>query len=171
MPRSNPLFSGSRFLLKAVALTVVLCALWLFFNLGTLRELLDTNAQRKQEQDQIEVLKKRIENLKGQQRSLLAGGIETERQVRERFRMHKPGERVIFLEPDNDETTSSRAGSSATSATAAPPGPANPAVLFPEETPPPKDASAASQPGAGAAERRTRRPRPVREPAPTPRPR
>jgi cell division protein FtsB len=169
MPRSNPLFSGSRFLLKAVAFTVVLCALWLFFNLGTLRELLDTNAQRKQEQDQIEVLRKRIENLKGQQRSLLAGGIETERQVRERFRMHKPGERVIFLEPDNEDTTSSRAGSAATSDTASAtrPAPANPAALFPEETPP----SAAGARQTGASDRRTRRARPAREATPTPRPR
>ncbi len=106
MAQINTIFSGSRFIFKALVISFVLCALWLLLNLKALREYIDTNAQRRAEQEQIDVLKRRIENLHAQQLSLVSGGIETERQVRERFHMHKPGEQVIFLEEEATHTSS-----------------------------------------------------------------
>lgn len=106
MAQINTIFSGSRFILKALVITIVLCAIWLLINLKALREYIDTNAQRRAEQEQIDVLKRRIDNLHAQQLSLVSGGLETERQVRERFHMHKPGEQVIFLEEETAPPTS-----------------------------------------------------------------
>ena len=107
MAQINTIFSGSSFILKALLITVALCAIWLLINLKALREYIDTNAQRRAEQEQIDVLKRRIDNLHAQQLSLVSGGLETERQVRERFHMHKPGEQVIFLEEETAPTSSS----------------------------------------------------------------
>ena len=107
MAQINTIFSGSRFILKALLITIALCAIWLLINLRALREYIDTNAQRRAEQEQIDVLKRRIENLHAQQLSLVSGGLETERQVRERFHMHKPGEQVIFLEEETAPSSTS----------------------------------------------------------------
>lgn len=136
MARNNSIFSGSRFILKALVLTILFTVLWVLANLGSLREYLDTTKARRAEHDKIEVLRQRIENLRGQQRSLVSGGMETERQVRERFRMHKPGEQVIFLESDTEPTTPTLPPQPALAETPAPPPPAA-ATAAPETGPTP----------------------------------
>ena len=57
MARQNSIFSGSRFILKALVLTVLFSVLWVLANLGSLREYLDTTKARRAEQDKAEVLR------------------------------------------------------------------------------------------------------------------
>jgi hypothetical protein len=114
MARRHSIFSGSRFVLKALVFALVATAVWLLANLGNIREFLDAYHDRKTEEEQIAMLRGRIETEKGRQRSLERGGLETERQVRERFRMHKPGEQVIFIEETDEPTTKAAGAASGT---------------------------------------------------------
>lgn len=57
---------------------------------------------RNREREQIELLKQRIKQLKKQQQSLAYNGVETEKQIRERMGLHAPGEKVLFLKPEEE---------------------------------------------------------------------
>jgi cell division protein FtsB len=92
------LVGGNRFyLFKALFISVLLVVAWLLLNVRNLREFLDTYSRRNQEQQQIELMQEEVRKLERQHASLASNGQEMEKQIRERWGMHKPGENVIFL--------------------------------------------------------------------------
>lgn len=97
-------------LFKAIAFTLAACGAWIMLNTRNLQEFFDTFAQRNQELEDIELVEQRIHLLQKRQLSLKANGIEMEKQVRERWMMHLPGEQVIYLKGPT-QTTSTAASS------------------------------------------------------------
>lgn len=89
-------------LLRVMAFCLIAAAIWVLINMRNLQEFLDTYYKRNQELEQIELLKQQIRTLEKQQRSLRYNGIEAEKQVRQKWGMHLPGEKVIFLKPESD---------------------------------------------------------------------
>ena len=97
--------SNRFYLFKALFISVVLVVAWLLLNAHNLREFLDTYSRRNQEQDQIEAMQEQVRMLERQHASLANNGQEMEKQIRERWGMHKPGENVIFLKSNPGMTS------------------------------------------------------------------
>lgn len=89
--------SNKFFVFKGLVFTFVVVSGWILLNIPTFREFLETYSKRNQEREQIQLLEQSIHELKKQQHSLKINGFEAERHVREKFGMHRPGEKVIFL--------------------------------------------------------------------------
>lgn len=90
---------------------------WLLINARNLQEFLNTYYKRNREAEKIAELRERIRTLENQQRGLRANGFEAEKQVRERFLYHLPGEKVIHLVPESEKAKVLQAQEAATSAT------------------------------------------------------
>lgn len=98
-------FSSNRFFVfYALVFCLVMVALWLLINLHNLQEFLSTYEKREAERENIELLRQKVRNLENRQKSLAANGVEAEKQVRETYFMHRPGEKVIHLQPESAST-------------------------------------------------------------------
>ena len=90
--RSRRLFSFA----SLICLCIVLAS-WLFFNRNNMRELFTAYQMRNKERSEVRVLEKSIEKMDEDKKFLLKDDFENEKVIRERYRMAKPGERLIIL--------------------------------------------------------------------------
>ncbi len=101
----NPAPPKSRgYFLFAVVFTLVAAGLWFVINRENLHEFSETHRNREKAQLEIAKTKQRIAQLRRQQQSLMFNGVESEKQIRERLQMHRPGEKVMLFE--NESKTS-----------------------------------------------------------------
>ena len=104
-----------RFLIfKGLAFFAFATSVWLIVNVRNIQEYISTYELRDREVEDIEMLEQRITDLERKQRSLQMNGFEQERQVRDRIGMHFPGEKVIFLKPDEGARETTRPTATAT---------------------------------------------------------
>jgi hypothetical protein len=93
LPRSQggfPLFSLG-------ILTFIVGCGWLALSADSLREYMEAHRQRDQQLQQVATLRSEIHQLRARYESARRNGLETERQIRDRLDMRKPGERMLFL--------------------------------------------------------------------------
>lgn len=107
------------FLLKGLAFIATAITIWLVINARNIKEYIETYEKRSGEAEEITKLEQRIRILEKQQNSLKQNGFETEVQIRERIGMHYPGEKVIFLKPDERGTSATATPAPSPSAAAA----------------------------------------------------
>ncbi len=108
--KDPPKGSGARsYFVLAVLFTLAAGAVWFSINRENIREYTETYKNREAEIAEISDLKQRISQLKRKQQSLAFNGVESEKQIRERLQMHKPGERVIYLEDEGEGTSATPA--------------------------------------------------------------
>jgi len=86
-------------IIKWIVYVTIPAVVWFGVNYQTLRNYL--SSQNGLDQNKIEVakLEKEYKKLQLEKRQLETGGFSTEKTIRERFKMVRPGERVIFIEP------------------------------------------------------------------------
>jgi cell division protein FtsB len=102
LPRSRPT-SLPFILVKWLAYLAVLFALWLAFNYDTLRDYFSSQTLMRQNQAEVAALESEHKRLNEENKQLEVGGFEAEKVIRERFKMVRPGERVIFIEEPKEE--------------------------------------------------------------------
>jgi hypothetical protein len=142
--RKRGFFASNRFFLfKGLVFAMLAITIWLLLNARNLQEFLDTYYKRNREAERVAMLKQRIHTLEGQQRGLRENGFEAERQVRERFFYHLPGEKVIHLVPESEKDKVAAAQALQTSATLATPTPKSADGTIQQ------DAASQSGPGTG----------------------
>lgn len=76
----------------------VLLAAWLAFNYGTLKEFFEARHLRNENRRQVSQLEQRYFHLVQEKRELEQLGFPAEKALRERFKMIKPGEKLIIIE-------------------------------------------------------------------------
>lgn len=113
-PKPGFFATNKLFLIKGMTFTFVAVMAVLLWDIPKLHELLDTYYRKNQEIEQIENMQNKIKMLKRQQASLQQNGFEVERQVRERFNWHRPGEKVINLRSDSSVKSVPASGASDT---------------------------------------------------------
>lgn len=104
--------------IKIASYAFVGAALMLYINYPTLQEYFQARQRRESYSESVAALKKEYSRLLREQAELKNGGFETEKTIRERLRMVKPGERILFIDPpadsaDSAEETRRRAAGSA----------------------------------------------------------
>jgi cell division protein FtsB len=72
--------------------------IWLIFDYSLLQEYFQARERRNQYREQVAQAEKRQDNLKLEHEALKQGGFPAEKAIRERQRMVKPGEKVMFIE-------------------------------------------------------------------------
>jgi len=72
-------------------------AIWLTINRNNLRELFTAYQMRNKERAEVRVLEKSTLKMEEDKQYLLKGEFENEKVIRERYRMARPGERLIIL--------------------------------------------------------------------------
>ena len=93
--RSRRLFSFGSLIYLCIAL-----AIWLTINRNNLRELFTAYQMRNKERAEVRVLEKSTIKMEEDKQYLIKGEFENEKVIRERYRMAKPGERLIILEEE-----------------------------------------------------------------------
>ena len=95
---------GSRILgaIKILLFILIPCFVWCVVNMAALDEYLQARARRDQIGAQVEGLKGEIARMKEEESQLERRGFADEAAARERFRLVKPGEKIIFLEWEED---------------------------------------------------------------------
>lgn len=98
--------SGIRsYIVAAVLFTLAAGAAWFSINQQNIQEYREAHKNRETEMAEIAELKQHIGELKRKQQSLLYNGMESEKQIRERLQMHKPGEKVVFFVEQGESST------------------------------------------------------------------
>jgi hypothetical protein len=90
-------------LVKVASYIFVGGALMLYINYPTLQEYFRARARRESYRESVAALKKEYDKLLREQSELKNGGFETEKTIRERLMMVKPGERILFIDPPAGE--------------------------------------------------------------------
>lgn len=85
-------------ILKCIVYLAVPFALWLMHNYETLTEYFTARAHRDQNKIEVTSLEREFASLLNEKRQLEVGGFATEKAIRERLMMVRPGERVMFIE-------------------------------------------------------------------------
>lgn len=75
-----------------------LAALWFAFNHETLQQYFEARVQRNENRREVGRLERQIADLEEEKRQLETFGFPAEKTIRERFKMARPGERIIILE-------------------------------------------------------------------------
>ena len=103
----HALLWSPRGLLAWLVLIVVVLMAWCFINRDTIMSYSHHRLQRDEVREEVDGLKAGIERLDEERDVLNKGGFEVERAARERFRLSKPGEQVLYLDPppQDAETT------------------------------------------------------------------
>lgn len=105
------------YIVTGIIFTVVAFGFWFLLNRQNIEEFTRTYKNREEAQIAITQIRQRIAQLKRQQQSLAYNGVETEKQIRERLQMHRPGEHVVFFTKEQTTATSTTIDSAATTAT------------------------------------------------------
>ena len=93
--RSRRLFSFGSLICLCIAL-----AIWLTINRNNLHELFTAYQMRNKERAEVRVLEKSTIKMEEDKQYLIKGDFENEKVIRERYRMAKPGERLIILKEE-----------------------------------------------------------------------
>lgn len=96
--RSRRVFSFGSLIYLCIALAV-----WLVINRNNLRELFTAYQMRNREKAEVQVLEKSIKKMDEDKQYLLKTDFENEKVIRERYRMAKPGERLIILKEEQEK--------------------------------------------------------------------
>jgi len=101
---------GSRLLsgLKVLLFVSIPCFVWLAANVGALDEYLQALRRRDQIRSQVEKLQADTAQMEDEEGQLEKRGFADEAAARERFRLVKPGEKIVFLEWDDEGAGSAR---------------------------------------------------------------
>ena len=91
------------FSLPGLCLILALVVGWLFLNRQNIQELIYNYHLRHKVLSETQVLEKDIEKLTQQKTDLIKGDFESERLLREQFKMVLPGERLIVIKRQEQE--------------------------------------------------------------------
>ncbi|MFP4380169.1 MAG: FtsB family cell division protein [Candidatus Sumerlaeia bacterium] len=85
--------------------------IWMWFARDTISDYLKSRRQRNQVRNEVERLEEEIQRSRHEKEVLQRGSFESEKVAREKFRLSKPGEKVLYLQKapltsDSDELTS-----------------------------------------------------------------
>jgi hypothetical protein len=83
---------------------------WLALSADSLREYMAAHRDRDIQLQQVAALRAEIQQLRARYESARRNGLETQRQIRERLDMRRPGERVLFLQRPAPEPVRADAG-------------------------------------------------------------
>lgn len=75
-----------------------LAVLWLVVNFPVLRDYFEARGRRNENKREVTQLERQLSGLEEEKRELDTWGFPAEKAVRERFKMIKPGEKVILLD-------------------------------------------------------------------------
>ena len=98
--------------IKWLVYVIVPVIFWMGLNFDTLRRYFAERALMRHNADEVARLEKEFGGLTDEKRKLEQGGFPAEKAVRERFKMVKPGEKVIFLEENPEPQVSHSTGAS-----------------------------------------------------------
>jgi cell division protein FtsB len=96
--RSRRLFSFG----SLIYLFIIL-AIWLVLNRNNVRELFIAYQMCNRQLAEVRVLEKAIQKMEEERQFLIKGEFENEKVIRERYRMAKPGERLIILKEEQEK--------------------------------------------------------------------
>lgn len=85
--------------IKWLAYSAILLAIWLGFNYSVLRDYFDARALRNENRRAVAELNRQVSSLLEEKAQLETWGFSAEKAIRERFKMIRPGEKVILLDP------------------------------------------------------------------------
>jgi len=97
--------------LKTASLILLGLVIWLAFNIQSLRRFLHAYHMRNLQRANVEALREKVAQLRAQKESLEKGSFENEKAVREAYRLVRPGEKLILLAPETEESSAAREGS------------------------------------------------------------
>ncbi|GEM_PF-4693193 len=92
-------------LLRWGLLPLGLGAAWLAFNYDTLKQYFEARDRRNENRRLVHQLERQRQTLAEEKAALLRGGFAAEKAVREGFKMARPQERVILVEPPPAEAS------------------------------------------------------------------
>lgn len=104
---AEPVHLGFRlplFWIKSLAFCGILFGLWVAVNYQTLREFFQARQRRNETKLAVLDMERQYSSLEREKQALEAWGFPAEKAVRERFKMIRPGEKVILLEPEKTPT-------------------------------------------------------------------
>ena len=81
---------------------------WLALNANTVTDFLAARIQRNENKRSVIELERRFSELSDEKRALESLGFPTEKAIRERFKMIRPGERIIVLEDPAQPSSEAR---------------------------------------------------------------
>jgi hypothetical protein len=94
-------------LLKWAFLGAAVSSLWLAFNYDRLKDYFEARVRRSDINRRVESMERQYSQLQQEKSELEKWGFSAEKVIRERFKMSRPGERVIIIEPPSSESGSS----------------------------------------------------------------
>jgi cell division protein FtsB len=92
-------------LVKWTVYLMIPAVLWVILHIPTLHEYIQVRERLHNYRAEVSRLQLNQEQLQREQAALKAGGFPAEKAVRERFRLIKPGDHIIFIETDTDATS------------------------------------------------------------------
>ena len=93
---------------RRLVYVVILAALWLALNANTVTDFLAARIQRNENKRSVIELERKSSELSDEKRALESWGFPTEKAIRERFKMIRPGERIIVLESPPEPSSEAR---------------------------------------------------------------
>lgn len=97
---------------RRIVYVVILAALWLALNANAVTDFLAARIQRNENKRSVIELEREFSELSDEKRALESGGFPAEKAIRERFKMIRPGERIIVLESPPEPLSKARIDSS-----------------------------------------------------------
>ncbi len=98
------------FLFKWAFLGAAISSLWLAVNYDRLRDYFEARARRSDINRRVEAMERQYSQLQHEKSELEKWGFSAEKVIRERFKMSRPGEHVIIIEPPANESGFSSPG-------------------------------------------------------------
>lgn len=95
-------------LLRWGIIIVLLAILWVASHYEALQTYFTARERRQEYSEQVNRLQQEQGRLQAEQAALRSGGFQTEKAIRERLLMVKPGEKILFIETPEVPTTSSQ---------------------------------------------------------------
>jgi cell division protein FtsB len=89
--------------LRTIILIVCVLAAWVALNLRNLNRLYDSYQARNAQREELVNLRREVEELKTLEASLKKDSFESEKSVRESYRLVRPGEQLILLTPEETD--------------------------------------------------------------------
>jgi cell division protein FtsB len=89
--------------LRTIILVVCVLAAWVALNLRNLNRLYDAYQARNAQREELVNLRREVEELKALEASLEKDSFESEKSVRESYRLVRPGEQLILLTPEETD--------------------------------------------------------------------
>lgn len=91
-------------LFKWAFLGAAISSLWLAVNYDRLKDYFEARARRSEINRRVETMERQYSQLQEEKIQLERWGFSAEKVIRERFKMARPGERVILIQPPTEES-------------------------------------------------------------------